>query len=125
MDDPAFVVQVVETKEDLFRDLLDNVLGHTAVLIPLDQTKQVFTKDFEYHTYMRSVGAGMSEVVDEADDVTSTGMRFGRGDDSLQKLNLVESGLGIVTIRFDDFERDVPACTVCERDSKGPRVTGW
>jgi hypothetical protein len=54
----------------------------------------------------------VTEVVDEADDVTSSGVRRGRIDDSLQQLNFVQGGFGVVVVRLDDFERDVPACPV-------------
>lgn len=112
MNDSALVVQVVETEKDLLGDLLDNVLRHTSMLISLDQAQEVLAEHLEDHAHVRSVGTGVTEVVDEADDVTSSGVRGGRIDDSLQQLNFVQGGFGVVVIRLDDFERDVPACAV-------------
>lgn len=39
MNDAAVGVEVVQSKEDLLCYLLDNVLGHTAMLVALDETE--------------------------------------------------------------------------------------
>ena len=41
MNDAATAVHVVESKEDLLRDLLDQVHGHTFVLVSLDEAEQI------------------------------------------------------------------------------------
>ena len=74
MDDATTAVHVVEPKEDLLRDLLDEVHGDALVLVPLDETEQVLAKDLEHHADVRAVRALVPEVVEEGDDVRSTRM---------------------------------------------------
>jgi hypothetical protein len=45
MNDAAFIVEIVETEEDLFSDLLDDRLWNTSMLISFDQAEQVFAED--------------------------------------------------------------------------------
>jgi hypothetical protein len=112
MNDLALGVQVVETEQYLFGDLLDDVLGDTAVLIPLDQPEEVFAEHLEYHADVFSVRSLVFEVVDETDDVMPARMPFRGCDDPLEKLDLVQCRFGIVGFRLDNFERDVPTCAV-------------
>lgn len=111
VDDSALVVQVVESEQDLFGDLLDNMLGHTTMLVAFDQAEQVFSQNLKHHTDVGTVGAGMPEVVQKADDVTSASVRRGGVDYALEELDLVESSLSVVTVRLDDLERDVTVCS--------------
>jgi hypothetical protein len=110
VDDLALGVQVVEAEQDLLRDLLDDVLRHAPVLIPLDQTQKVFAEDFKDHADMRAVHALMREVVDQPDDVMPARVAFRGRHDPLKKLDLVLGSLGIVSIGLDDFERHMPTC---------------
>jgi hypothetical protein len=118
MDNATFVVQVVETEEDLLGDLLDDVLRHASVLIPFYQAEQVLTQHLEDHTYVRTVRACMPEVVHQPDNVTPPGVRFRGRDDALEELNLVQCRFGVVPVGLDDLERDVTVCTNCQRDAR-------
>lgn len=129
MNDAAFRVQVIEPQQDLFRDLLDDVRGNPSMLVPLDQAQQVLAQHLEHHANVRSIGAGVSKVVEQLYRMASSGMVGVRGDELLKQLDLVESRVCIMTIRFDDLERDVLVDTVFDRriiiacDEKGKRVT--
>lgn len=112
MDDLALGVQVVETEQYLFGDLLDDVLGDTTVLIPLDKSEKVFAEHLEYHADVFSVRTLVFEVVDETDDVMPPRMPFRGRDDSLEQLDLVQCRFGVMSVRFDYFERDMPTCAV-------------
>ena len=69
MNDATTTVHVVEAEEDLFGDLLDEVHGHALVLMAFDQAQQVLAEHLEHHADVRAVGAFVSEVVEEGDDM--------------------------------------------------------
>lgn len=66
------------------------------MMISLDQTQQILSENFEDHADVRSIGTSMGEVVEEGNDMPSTGMIRIRFDYPLQELNLVESRFGVV-----------------------------
>ena len=74
MNDTTTTVHIVESEENLLRDLLDERHRDTLVLMPLDETKQILAKDFEDHADMCAVGSLVPEVVEERNDMGSTGM---------------------------------------------------
>ncbi len=43
VNDPTTTVHIIETKEDLFSNLADEVLGNALSLMPFDQTEEVFS----------------------------------------------------------------------------------
>lgn len=69
MNNTTTTVHVVQTKENLLGYLLDEVHGHTLVLVTLDQTKQVFTQNLKNHADVNTVGAFMAEVVEKGNDM--------------------------------------------------------
>lgn len=69
MNDSTTTVHVVQTKENLLGYLLDEVHGHTFVLVTFDQTKQVFTQNLKNHADVNTVGALMAKVVEEGNDM--------------------------------------------------------
>jgi len=83
--------------------LLDDRLWNTSMLISFDQAEQVFAEDLKDHADMATVGTVMTEIIDETDDVVTTSVGGRRCDYSLKKLNLVECGFGVVTVRLDHF----------------------
>lgn len=50
------------------------------MLIPLDEAEQVLSQDLEDHADVRSVGTGVTEVVEELNDVSPTWVVGIRGD---------------------------------------------
>jgi hypothetical protein len=60
-------VHIIETQQNLLRDLLADVHGHTLVLMPFDQTEKVLSKHFEHHANVDAVGPLVPEVVKEGD----------------------------------------------------------
>jgi len=69
MNDTATPVHIIETEQNLFRNLLADAHGHTLVLMPLDQTKEVLSEHLEDHANVGAVGALMPEMVKEGDYV--------------------------------------------------------
>ena len=67
MNDTATPVHIIETQQNLLRDLLADVHGHTLVLMPLDQTEEVFSKHLEHHANVGAIRPFMPEVVEEGD----------------------------------------------------------
>ena len=75
MNDTATPVHIIETQQDLLRNLLADTHGHTLVLMPFDQTEKVFSEHFENHANVSSVGALVPEVVEEGDYMGPAWMR--------------------------------------------------
>lgn len=65
MDDTTTPMHIVESQQNLLRDLLADVHGHSLVLMPLDQTQQVFSKHLEDHANVGAVRALVPEVVEK------------------------------------------------------------
>lgn len=125
MYDTAASVHVIETEENLFRDLFDEGHGDAFVLMALDEAEEVFTKDLKNHADVGAVGPFVSEVVEERDDMGAArvGVGWGRrgmgeggrggdgwgggGDEALEEFDLVEGSLGIAGGGFDDLEGDM------------------
>ena len=60
-------VHIIETQQNLLGNLLADVHGHTLVLMPLDQTEEIFPEHFEYHANVGAVRSFVPEVVEEGD----------------------------------------------------------
>ena len=120
MNDPALRMQIVQPEQDLFRDLLDDMCRNSSMLVPLDQPQQVLSQHLEHHAYVRPVGSDVPKVIEQLHGVSSSRMvRVGRNE-LLEELDLIQCGFGVMTIRFDNFERDVlvdPAGASRRRDS--------
>lgn len=120
-------MEVVESEEDLFRDLLDEREGEPAdVVVILDQSEQTLAENLEHHADMRPVGGGVAEGVEEFDDVATSRVRIVRGGgrsgrNSFEKLDLVESGLSVVLVGLDNLESDV---TVLSEERKNEGAEG-
>lgn len=56
----------------------------------------------------------MAKVVHQSHDMRAAWMRLGRRRYSLEELDFVQRGLGVVTIRFHDLESDVTIATASE-----------
>ena len=119
VDDAALAVEIVEAKQHLLSDLLDERHGDAAMVPSLDQAQQVFAEDFEHHAHMHAVGAFVVEGVEEADDVGATGVLLVGVDDLFQQLDLVEGGFGVVGGGAHDLEGDVLARGVVPRQPDG------
>lgn len=113
-------MQIVQPEQDLFRDLLDDMCRDSSMLVPLDQPQQVLSQHLEHHANVRPVGSDVPKVIKQLHGVSSSRVvRVGR-DELLEELYLVQCGFGVMTIRFDDFERDMlvdPAGGIRRRDS--------
>lgn len=57
VDDSAFAVEVVESKQNLLCDLLDKRHGNAAVVPFLDKSQQGLAKDLKDHAHMGAVRA--------------------------------------------------------------------
>ena len=53
--------------------------GHTLVLVTLNEAEEILSEDLEDHADMGAVGSLVTEVIEEGDDVGTTGMSLGRG----------------------------------------------
>ena len=69
MDDTTTPMHIVESQQNLLRDLLADVHGHSLVLMPLDKTEKVLSEHLKNHANVGAVGAFMPEVIEEGDDV--------------------------------------------------------
>ena len=69
MDDATTAMHVVEPKEDLFRNLLDEVDRNALILVPADEPEEIFAEDLEYHTDVSAIWPLVPEGVEEGDDM--------------------------------------------------------
>lgn len=76
MYDAATPVHIIEPEQDLLRDLSAEVHGDTFVLMPFDETEQVFSKDLKYHANVCAVRALVTEMIEEGDDMGAAWMRL-------------------------------------------------
>ena len=65
MDDTTTSVHIIETQQNLLRDLFADGHGHSLVLMPLDQAKEVLSEHLEDHANVGAVRALMPEMVEE------------------------------------------------------------
>lgn len=115
MNDTTSGVEIVKTQQDLLGDLTDDVLGHTPVLIALNQAKEILSEHLEHHANVTAVGPLMSEVVQQRDAVPPARVVRISGHHLLQELDLVDSCFCVMGCRFDDFKSNVSIDSVCER----------
>ena len=69
-------MHVIESQEDLFCDLLDEMGRDAFALVALDEPEQVLAEDLEDHADVGAVGALVAKVVEKGDDMGSTGVRL-------------------------------------------------
>jgi len=67
VNDTTTPVHIIETQQNLFRNLLADGHGHTLVLMPLNQSEKVFSKHFEHHANVGTVGSLVPEMIKEGD----------------------------------------------------------
>lgn len=123
VDDAALAVEIVEAEEDLLGDLLDEGHGDAAVVPALDEAEEVLAEDLKDHADVGAVGALVLKGVEEADDMLAAGVVGGGLDDAVEKLNLVDGGLGIMSGGADDLEGDVLSVCVVAGEPYGGEVT--
>jgi hypothetical protein len=108
MDNTTTPMHVVQAKEDLLCNLLNEVHGDALVLMSLDQAEQILAQDLKNHADVGAIGSFVSEVIQELNDMGFAWMRvrgrwwrvwvlwcgcYGwriRRDESLEKLDLVQ-----------------------------------
>ena len=73
MNNAAASMHVIESQEDLFCDLLDEMGRDAFALVALDEPEQVLAEDLEDHAvvldWLAVVGRGVEEVVEDAHHV--------------------------------------------------------
>ena len=67
MNDTTTPVHVIGTQQNLLRVLLTDVHRHALVLMPLDQTEEVFSERTEHHANVGAVRTLVPEMVQEGD----------------------------------------------------------
>ena len=76
MDHPTRSMHIIKTKKYLLCYLFDEMHRHALVLMPSDQAKEVLPEHLEHHADVCTIGPTMAEVVEKADDVSTTRMRW-------------------------------------------------
>ena len=67
VNDTTTPVHIIETQQNLFRNLLADGHWDTLVLMPLNQSEKVFSKHFEHHANVGAVGTLVPDMVKEGD----------------------------------------------------------
>lgn len=107
MDNAALSMEVVESEENLLRNLLDERHGDATVVPTLNETEQIFAQDLEDHAYMGAVGTVVLEGIKEADDMSTAWMVGLRLDYFAEKLYLIDGRLGVMGSGSNNFEGDM------------------
>lgn len=107
MYDPTPSMEVVQPKEDLFRNLSDDEIRDTTILIPFYQPPKVLSQHLERHADVGSVRTLVSEMIEERDYVPTTGVVWIGRRHFLEEFDLVQGRLGVVICTLDDLQRDV------------------
>lgn len=63
VNDTTTPVHIIKTQQNLFGNLLADTHGDALVLMPFDQTEEIFSEDFEHHANVGAVGSLMPEMV--------------------------------------------------------------
>lgn len=108
MYDAAVPMEVIQTKQNLFCNLFDQGHGYASVIPPLDQAKKILAQNLEDHADMSAVWSFMLEGIQQTDNVLFAGMIRVGLDDLLQKLDLVDGRLGVMSGGPDHFQSDMP-----------------
>ena len=100
----ALFVQVLEAKENLFGDDLDQSHWDAGLVIPLDEGKKIFSERLKNDADMDVLGCAVMERIEERNDVLVT--RVGRVGllHSAEQLDLVSGGLCVSAGRFYHLE---------------------
>ena len=79
-----------------------------SMMVPaLDQSQQVLAKDFKHHADMDTVRPLVFKRVQQTDDMLPTGVGWFRLHDSVEELDLIDRGFGVVCGRPNDLQRNV------------------
>lgn len=107
VDNATASVHVVQAEEDLLADLAHEPNWYALSLMSLDEAEEIFAQDLEHHANVNTIWALVLEMVEERDDVRTAGVGLVGGDETLEKLDFVEGGLGVAGGGFDDLECDM------------------
>lgn len=104
MNKIAFVVEILESKKDLFSDDFDECARNAFALVPLDEGEEMLSERLENYADMGRLGSLVSKGVEKRDDMLASGMERRDGGDARQQFNLIPSGFGITACGLDDLE---------------------
>lgn len=65
VNDPATPMHVIETEENLLRNLLDQMHWNTLVLMTLDQAQEILAENLENHADMSPIRAFVSKMIEK------------------------------------------------------------
>jgi hypothetical protein len=81
VNEVAFLVEILQTEENLFGNAFDDTGGNTFLAVLLDEGEKVFTEWLEGDTYVGDGRDRMSERVEKIDDMCPSRMRWGSAGD--------------------------------------------
>ena len=67
-------MHVIQTQQNLLRDLLNQMHGDALVLMAPDEPQKIFTEHLKDHANVRSIRSFVAEVVEETDDMPAAWM---------------------------------------------------
>ena len=69
MDDATFAMEIIQSQQDLFGDLLHQGHGYPTMIPSLDQTEQILSQDLKHHADVHPVRSLVLERIQQADNV--------------------------------------------------------
>ena len=96
-------MKILEAKEGLFHDHLDQSDWDAGLVITFDEGEEVFPEWLKDNADVDILGCAMMERIEERNDMLVAGVRPVGFLHSTEQLDLVPSGFGISARRFDDL----------------------
>ena len=105
-------MQVLEAKQDLFRNDLDQGDRDAGLVIPFNEGKEIFTERLKHETDMDILGCAVVERIEKRNDVVVAWMRRVGFLHSAEEFDLVSGGFCVSACGLDHFQSRVLACSV-------------
>lgn len=107
MDDTTVAMQVIQTQEDLFRDLFDQRHWDATMIPALNQPEKIFPQHLKHHTDMNTIGSAMLKRIQEANNMLPARVVRVSLDDFIKKFNLINSRFSVMSSRSHNFQGNV------------------
>ena len=88
-------MQILQTEEDLFRDDLDQGNWDAGLVVPFDESEEIFSERFKNDADVDILGCAVMERIDERNDVLVARVRRVCVLHSTEQFDLVSGGFGV------------------------------
>lgn len=97
-------MQILEAKEDLFHDDLDQSDWDAGLVVSFNEGKEVFSERLKNDADMDILGCAVMKRIEERNDVLVTRVRRAGFLHSTEQFDLISGGFGISAGRLNDLQ---------------------